>query len=147
MDYREVLNDLVEINNDRITGYEKAAGQSNDSELRILFDEMARQSRRLVTELRKAVSEGGKEPADGTTTKGKIYRAWMDVKATFGGDDKKSLLATCEFGEDAAQKAYKHALEDTKEMPAEIVSLVQEQKASLKESHDKIKRMRDAQPA
>ena len=52
------------------------------------------------------------EPADATTTSGKIYKAWMDVKAIFTGHYRHTLLSNCEFGEDAAQKAYKIALKD-----------------------------------
>jgi uncharacterized protein (TIGR02284 family) len=70
----------------------------------------------------------------------------MDVKATFGGDDRKGILASCEFGEDAAQKAYKMALED-KDLPSDLRSLVEDQKSTLKQAHDKIRDMRDAQPA
>ena len=52
----------------------------------------------------------GDDIEKGTTNSGKIYRAWMDVKAAFTGHDRKAILASCEFGEDAAQAAYKTAL-------------------------------------
>ena len=88
-----------------------------------------------------------RNPAEGTTTKGKIYRVWMDVKATFSGKDRKAILASCEFGEDAAQKAYDSALASDADLPVEIRQLIMDQKTSLKKSHDRIKRMRDIQPA
>lgn len=146
MNYQEVLNDLIEINNDRIEGYEKAAKQANDNDLKSLFTRMATQSQSIVGSLKSKVTTSGKEPAEGTTAKGKVYRAWMDIKAAFGGDDRKDILATCEFGEDAAQKAYKEALKED-ELPAEIRALITDQKNELKQSHDQIKRLRDAQPA
>ncbi len=43
----------------------------------------------------------------GTTEMGKIYRAWMDVKAVFTGENRHTILSNCEAGEDATQKAYK----------------------------------------
>jgi len=49
--------------------------------------------------------------AQGTTASGKIYRAWMDVKAVFTGHDRETILSNCEAGEDAAQRAYTSALE------------------------------------
>ena len=145
----EVLNDLIQINNDRIEGYERAAKEtaSEDSDLRSLFLSMASESRRYVNELTQYVSQAGKEPADGTTASGKIYRAWMDVKATFTGKNRKAILASCEFGEDAAQKAYDEALATDAELPTEIRQLITDQKSNLRSSHDKIKRMRDTQPA
>ncbi|MEO5562348.1 MAG: PA2169 family four-helix-bundle protein [Chitinophagaceae bacterium] len=145
----EVLNDLIQINNDRIVGYEKAAKETaaEDGDLRSLFLNMGSESRRYVNELSKYVSQAGKEPADGTTASGKIYRAWMDVKATFTGKDRKAILASCEFGEDAAQKAYEEALKTDAELPTEIRQLITEQKSNLRKSHDKVKRLRDTQPA
>ena len=41
---------------------------------------------------------------------GKIYRTWMDVKAAFARKERLSVLEACEFGEDAAQRAYEAAL-------------------------------------
>jgi uncharacterized protein (TIGR02284 family) len=145
----EVLNDLIQINNDRITGYERAAKETDNSDvdLRTLFQSLAAESRRYVNELSQHVTRKGQEPADGTTLSGKIYRAWMDVKATFSGKDRKAILASCEFGEDAAQKAYDEALKTDAELPTEIRQLIAEQKSSLKKSHDKVKRLRDIQPA
>lgn len=145
----EVLNDLIQINNDRIEGYEKAAKETHaaDADLRALFLSMAAESRRYVNELSSYVARTGEEPADGTTLRGKIYRTWMDVKATFSGKDRKAILASCEYGEDAAQKAYEEALEADVELVTEIRQLITEQKSSLLKSHDKIKRLRDTQPA
>ena len=145
----EVLNDLIEINNDRIEGYERASREteSDDEDLRALFNNMASESRRYVNELTSLVSQTGEEPAKGTTVRGKIYRAWMDVKATFSGHDRKAILASCEFGEDAAQRAYDAALSSDAEIPANIRQVIMDQKTNLDNSHDKIRAMRDAQHA
>ena len=145
----EILNDLIEINNDRIEGYERASREteSDDADLRALFNNMASESRRYVNELTSLVSQTGEEPAKGTTVRGKIYRAWMDVKATFSGHDRKAILASCEFGEDAAQRAYDPALSSDAEIPANIRQVIMDQKTNLDNSHDKIRAMRDAQHA
>ena len=145
----EVLNDLIEINNDRVEGYERASKETEtkDADLRAVFNEMATESRRYANELSKYVMAGVDEPEQGTTFRGKIYRAWMDVKATFTGNDRKAILASCEFGEDAAQRAYNDALSSDAEMSVEIRQLIMDQKNNLKKSHDKIKRMRELQSA
>lgn len=142
----EAVNDLIEINNDRIAGYEKAANQASDEDLRTLFNNMAMQSRRFGNELKQSVASLGAAPAEGTTAKGKIYRTWMDVKATFTGDSRKSVLSSCEFGEDAAQHAYDTVLKE-EEITGDIRKLIEKQKSALLEAHDKIKNLRDAQPA
>jgi uncharacterized protein (TIGR02284 family) len=141
----EVLNDLIQINNDRIAGYTRAAKEAEreDQDLIAIFNRMADESRQYLAELTQQVVKLGGEPDSGTTVSGKIYRAWMDVKATFTGKDRKSILASCEFGEDAAQKAYDAALTTDEELSTEVRQLIANQKSSLKTSHDVIKKYRD----
>lgn len=142
----EVLNDLIQINNDRIEGYEKARKElkDGDADLKSLFLNMIEESQKYKMALATEVAALGEDIETGTTNSGKIYRAWMDVKALFTGHDRKTVLNNCEFGEDAAQNAYKMALE-VEGLPANISTLVADQKASLRTSHDEIKRLRDSQ--
>ncbi len=142
----EAINDLIQINNDRVEGYNKAARQTDEGDLRAIFGTMSSQSSQFAGELKKFVRAEGEEPAGDTTVRGKIYRTWMDVKATFGGDDRKGILASCEFGEDAAQDAYKAALKE-EDLSPEVRQVFETQKAALREAHDQIKRMRDSQPS
>ncbi len=141
-----ILNDLVEINNDRIVGYQKAIEElkDSDSDLKVLFTGMIAESQTYKMALASEISALGDKVDTGTTNSGKIYRAWMDVKALFTGRDRKTVLENCEFGEDAAQKAYKMALE-SESLPSDIREMISTQKAALRQSHDKIKSLRDMQ--
>lgn len=143
----EILNDLIKINNDRITGYEKAAWESKElqPDIRNIFHHMASESRKYVNDLQTEVLKMGGEPVTGTTASGKLYRFWMDLKATFTGHDAHSILASCEAGEDAAQKSYKQALGSDDPLPDHIYTLILNQQQALKSSHDLIKRYRDTQ--
>lgn len=142
----EILNDLIEINNDRIKGYEKAIEElkDGDQDLKTLFAGMIDESRQARMVLGKEVQAlgGDMESGDATTNSGKIYKAWMDVKAVFTGHDRHTVLSNCEFGEDAAQKAYKAALE-YKHLPAYLRELIEKQRQIFKASHDEIKAFRD----
>lgn len=144
-----VLNDLIQINNDRITGYEKASKEIEniDIDLKAVFSKMADESRKYKSELTQEVTRLGGEPSTDTTNLGKIYRVWMDVKVTFSGNDRQTVLNSCEYGEDAAQKAYKDALASDAEIDAGTRQLITNQQASLKTSHDLIKKYRDANKA
>lgn len=141
-----VLNDLILINNDRIEGYQRAKEElkQGNEDLKALFTDMIEESHKLKIALATEVASSGEEIEQGTTNSGKIYRAWMDVKAAFSGNDRKAVLENCEFGEDAAQKAYQMALKED-DLPGHIHTLISDQKATLKVSHDKIKALRDAQ--
>jgi uncharacterized protein (TIGR02284 family) len=140
----EILNDLIEINNDRIVGYQKAMEELRveDGDLKQLFTEMIRQSNQNKSDLTQEVQVLGLEAERGTTASGKIYRAWMDVKAIFTGHDRHTILSNCEFGEDSAQKAYDMAL-DEESLSANLRTIIEDQKAGLKSSHDEIKLLRN----
>jgi uncharacterized protein (TIGR02284 family) len=140
----EVLNDLIQINNDRITGYERALKELKDesSDLRVLFEGYIDQSRNIRNQLGTEVQALHGKMDDGTTASGKIYRAWMDVKAAFTGKDRQTVLENCEFGEDAAQKAYRSAL-NTEGVPAYLSQLISKQQEELKKAHDEVKALRD----
>ena len=143
----EILNDLIMINNDRIAGYERAINEAKDLDvdLKATFEGMIRESQQYKDELAARYNAaGGQGLEEGTTNSGKIYRAWMDVKATFTGSDRKAILSSCEFGEDAWRRAYEAALNAEGELDSETRALITEQYNSEKKSHDLIKKYRDA---
>ncbi|MEO5891399.1 MAG: PA2169 family four-helix-bundle protein [Ferruginibacter sp.] len=140
----EVLTDLVEINNDRVAGYEQAAAQSKDidADLHTIFHNMANDSRRYAAELTEEVNKLGKRVFRGEAIKGKIYQIWKDLKATFSGYDRQSILESCEFGEDTVQKSYNAAL--ASEIDAQTRVIITNQKAWLKTAHKMVKNYRNA---
>jgi uncharacterized protein (TIGR02284 family) len=144
-DLIEVLNDLIRINHDRTEGYHKAVEElkPTDIDLKTMFTNMANTSVQYANALSTEVRNLGGNPATDSTQSGKLYRVWMDIKSGISARDRKSVLALCEFGEDAALKAYNLALESDAEIPADIRQLIVEQKSSLQSSHDVVKRYRD----
>lgn len=145
----EVLNNLIEINNDRIAGYERASRETktHDTDLQGLFLSMANDSKNYSRELTQEVIKLGGEFSTETTNKGKVYRVWMDVKATFTGNDRQAILDSCGYGEDQAQEAYSDALSSDAEMTPPVRTIIAEQQASLKTAHDLIKKYRNANKA
>lgn len=142
----EVLNDLIRINNDRIEGYTKATeelSQPGYDNARPMFLERTNESGVFVNELSSAVMRLGGEPAENTTTSGKLYRTWIDLKTSFTGGTAKSVFELCEFGEDAALKAYDEALDEDVAWPDELYNMLIRQRQMIRESHDAIKRYRD----
>jgi uncharacterized protein (TIGR02284 family) len=142
----EVLNDLVKINNDRIAGYQRAISESKDLDvdLKTMFEGMIKESEQYKSDLEGQIRTTGGEVSTDTTLSGKLYRAWMDVKATFTGSSRQAILENCEFGEDAWRRAYEAALASDVEMSADVRQLITTQYNSEKSSHDLIKKYRDA---
>lgn len=141
----QILNDLIEINNDRIEGYQRASKDLQDDsiELKSLFTRLIGQSQGYKLALGTEVSAFGKDIETGTTTSGKIHRVWLDVKAAFTGHDTHNVLEECEFGEDAILKAYRTALED-ENLPAYLRETISQQESELLDAHDEIKALRDS---
>jgi len=137
----QVLNDLLKINNDRIREYRKAAKQIIDFDWRTLFLSMIDESKKFATELVLAILQKGGVPHSATTS-GKIYRFWVEMKDTFTGMDRESILNECEFVEDAALKAYNRALEN-EDLTAELALLISKQLESLHSSKLTLNRYRD----
>jgi uncharacterized protein (TIGR02284 family) len=141
----EVLNTLIEINNDRIEGYETASKETEEQDLKIFFSQLSKTSKKCNQELSTEVNKLGGTPTEATKISGKFFRVWMDVKAALTGKDRKAILNSCEYGEDVAVKTYEEVLEnETENLNTEQQSLIRGQHAWIKADHDKVKEMRDA---
>lgn len=140
-----VLNDLTEINNDRVAGFEKAIADIKDEnvDLKAIFQRYSAQSHKFSQELTAIVAGYGEEAETGKSVTGTLHRAWIDVKSLFGGSDRASILSEAERGEDAIKAAYKQALESG-ELSAEALETVNRQAQDIKAAHDAIKALRDA---
>lgn len=140
-----VLNDLTEINNDRIAGFEKAIADIKDEnvDLKAIFQQYSSQSRKFSQELTAIVASYGEEVETGNSVAGTLHRAWIDVKSLFGGSDRASILSEAERGEDAIKAAYTLALEKG-ELTGEALETVSRQAQDIKAAHDAIKALRDA---
>ena len=141
----DVLNTLVTINNDRMEGYETAAEETEEQDLKTLFAQFGATSKHCNAELKAEVSKLGGEPAEGTKVSGKFFRVWMDVKAALTGKDREAILNSCEYGEDVAKDTYEKALKnDAEDLTSDLVTMLKAQHTLLVADHDMVKAMRDA---
>ncbi len=112
----EALNDLIQINHDRIAGYERAIANINKGRFSPVaagvMQVYIKDSQNHVAELSQYVQKMGGTPANSSTVSGKLHRAWMDIKTTFSFNDKETILESCIFGDQAAITTYEAALAD-----------------------------------
>jgi len=144
----ELVNNAIEINNDRIAGYEKACEIIQDTdmpELVTLFRQYQAQSEQFIAELRPFVTAYGVNPTEGTMLSGKFFRLWMDIKSMVAPSSAKAVLQSCEKGEDEFRNAYKELNEEAFEKYPDIVQILQAQTALQDGAHVHIKELRDAQ--
>lgn len=140
----DVLNSLIEINNDRMEGYETASKETEENDLQVLFSRLINTSTKCKQELTNEVIRLGGVPIEGTRITGKFFRTWMDVKVALASDDRKAILNSCEYGEDAALNAYKEALENESDyLDEDQINMIEDQSELIEADHDEIKNLRD----
>lgn len=146
-DTADLLNQLVEINNDRIEGYEKAISLLSNEDnygLQAIFEKYRDQSIQFKSDLVPLVFREGDKPTDETRTSGKLFRAWMEIKSAVTPYTAKAVLESCERGEDEFKKVYKDALAKAQQAPLNMLSIIQSQANLQLQAHDHIKELRDS---
>lgn len=135
-----VVNDLIQINRDRIQGYKTAKEDIKDidADLHTLFGQKINQSEDFLRDLEPIVTKHGGEPERDVTTSGSLFRSWMDFKASLTGQDREAVLNSCAFGEKAALEEYEDAMESGADMPADIRQLIMDQKNKIQSSLNSI---------
>lgn len=139
----DLLNKLIQVNEDRKEGYKKAMENTADMDLKSLFDQYSKQSGQYVVELSTAVETTGTIPKQKTTVAGDVHRGWMDVKSSLSSNERKSVLESCERGEDSALATYNDVLEERSQIDAALLNTVDAQHVDIKKAHDQIKTLRD----
>lgn len=141
-----LLNQLVEINNDRIQGYETAISllpTDKHYSLQGIFEKYRDQSIQFKNDLKPLVVREGETPTEDTRTTGKLFRTWMELKSALAPHTAQSILESCERGEDEFRNVYKDIIQKAQQASIDLYSIIQSQ-ANLQEmAHDHIKELRD----
>ena len=139
------LNDLIETCRDGQNGFREATENVKSPDLKAFLNEVATERAQFVNELQLEVRRLGGEPETTGSAAGALHRAWIDIKGTLAGKDDHTILVECERGEDSAVEAYTDALKQG--LPPAIHQTVERQYQSIKQVHDRVKKMRDAKAA
>jgi len=133
-----VVNDLLNITNDRIAGFSKVEDKvwETRSDLKLTYDDMVSRSTDMKNDLINLINLKGGQADNSTSVSGAFHRAWIDVKNSFASDKDESTLENVVFGEKAAIDAYQDAL-DSGDLCPESTILVTEQLLHLKASYAK----------
>ncbi len=144
MDNKDVideLNTLIETCKDGEYGFLSCAEHVRSTSLREVFAQRAADCRQACGELQQLVRQHGGTPEDDGSTSGALHRGWVAVKGTLTGYSDVAMLDECERGEDAAVARYRKAAQ--KDLPADVMNVVQRQMAGVLRNHDQIKMLRD----
>lgn len=134
------LNKLLTSNRDAEKGYQEAAENVKDAELKSLFLAQSRQRGEFAMELDREIRTLGGEPDNGTSLASDLHRAWINVKSTFASNDDKATVQECQRGDQEALDNYNSVLQET-DLIASTRELLLRQKQSIDSAHASMSRL------
>lgn len=142
----DILNNLIEINNDRIEGYKTAIAllpATASTAIKYAFEQFRDQSIQFNNELIPIVHKEGEEPEEGTRDSGKLFRIWMDIKAMVSPSTILSILDSCIRGEEEHKKVYNNAIENRDYLEHPNLRIIESQSMLQTEAKNRITLLRD----
>jgi uncharacterized protein (TIGR02284 family) len=132
-----ILNGLIETCKDGEEGFKTAAEGLQDSQVKSLFQQYARQRAEMARELQSEVRRLGGDPEKSGSIAGAAHRGWINIKSVVTGKDDGSIFAEAERGEDSAKKMYDEALQAP--LFTQTLALVREQSMKVHNAHDRVR--------
>jgi len=139
-----VLNNLIEINTERIEIYKTAKKVTEEHDLKDLFAEFQETSAVFKLELVEEVQKMGGVPVNVVKRNSLFSRFWINFKLTLAGKGREDILNTLEYNEFVAIKSYKDTLSNNLDyLTAELHIRLKSQQIMLTKHHDKVKKLGD----
>jgi uncharacterized protein (TIGR02284 family) len=136
-----VLNDLIEYCKDGQHGYNTAAEDVKNSELKSLFNTYARQRAEFTSQLKEQVRILGGDPEKTGNLAGTVHRGWIDLKSALTNGDEASVLKECDRGDSAAETKYDEALKA--ELPTPVRNVVKHQHDEIRNARNQIRSLKE----
>ncbi|GAB3332383.1 PA2169 family four-helix-bundle protein [Larkinella ripae] len=134
------LNTLLTRTRDGERGYQEAAENVKDTELKSLFLAQSRQRGEYATEIDREIRALGGDPETSTSLAADLHRAWINIKTTFTGNDDKAVVQECKRGDGQALDDYQEILQSTNLM-ASTRELLLRQKERIESAHASMARL------
>ncbi|GAB3735382.1 ferritin-like domain-containing protein [Spirosoma lituiforme] len=134
------LNKLLTLSHDAEKGYQEAAENAKDTELKSLFMSQSRQRSEFAVSLDREIRALGGEPDNGTSITADLHRAWINIKSTFASDDDKATVEECHRGDKEALETYNAVLQET-DLVASTRELLLQQKQSIDTANSTMARL------
>lgn len=135
----KTLNKLIETARDSELGYQAAAKDTADDELRSKFQEISRQRGRFAYDLVQQMKQMGGEPDSRGSLGAAIHRKWIRVRSAMTGSNEESIINEVASGESVAVEAYEEALQ--KELSTPVRSLVNQQAEQVRRTYQEIRNL------
>jgi uncharacterized protein (TIGR02284 family) len=134
------LNKLLTYTRDGEKGYQEAAENVKDTELKSLFLTQGRQRAEFAMELDREIRTAGGNPDDSTSLISNLHRAWINIKSAIAANDDKATVEECQRGDKQALDTYAEVLRET-DLGANTRDLLLRQKESIESAHAAMARL------
>jgi len=133
----QILNDLITLNKNRVTGYKEIVHKVNDETIADHCREMIRQGERNVSQLSSIIEDAGGSVEDKTTTSGFIYNLWMDIVYAEEKESQQDVYDYCRRMEQTALEGYEALLRHLKKEDP-VYHLAESQEIDIQNSLHKL---------
>jgi uncharacterized protein (TIGR02284 family) len=133
------VNHLLEVLNERILGYQKAAENVKDPDVKAVFEQYGIQAQQFADELL-PFSDKFNASEVGTRIQGDVWRVWMDLKGAITGGNRNSMIEASITGEKAAITNYDEALAQT--LNPELKGILSRQLSEIKTACNRIEKFK-----
>jgi uncharacterized protein (TIGR02284 family) len=138
------INDLVETCKDGMKGYETAAENVANPQIKAELSRFSQQRAQFAHELETQAHQVGITTHQENTLEGAaldvagaVHRGWINLKSAITGNDSQAVLNECENGDAAALKTYEQALM-VENLPPNIKNVIEKQHSEILEAKNKI---------
>ena len=139
-----VLNELLQITNDRLEGFKNVDTKmiSSYPKLSDVYERMVTQAAQMRTDLAGIIKEKGGEVNNTTSVAGSLHRTWIDLKNSLSANRDEATLESVVFGESAAMNAYEKVLQ-REDLSADSYRIVKDQFDIIRDSVDKFQYLKE----
>ncbi|MFW5755882.1 MAG: PA2169 family four-helix-bundle protein [Tangfeifania sp.] len=127
------LENIVDICNDGLNGYETAAGklEDKDESIKTLFLRLSQQRRGFIEKIKTEGIRLGVDFKETGTLKGFFHRTWLKARANFSSNEKVKVIDEAMTGEKKALEVYTKVMADP-EIPDYLREILEEQQRLIK---------------
>ena len=127
------LEEIIDICNDGVNGYETAADkvEDKDESIKTLFLRLSQQRKGFIEKIKTEGIRLGLEFKETGTVKGFFHRTWLTARANFSSDEKEKVIEEAMTGEKKALEVYTKVMADPK-IPDYLLETLEEQHGLIK---------------
>jgi uncharacterized protein (TIGR02284 family) len=144
-DVEHSLREITQLNLDSRDGFQEAADEVDDPNLRRLFEGLARERGDQAAELQALVASEGGEPVVEGSFLAAMHRTWMQIRKAIVSNDTHAILAEAERGEDHIKEAYEDMLPRTTD--SRLMPVLDRQYRQVVAAHDRIRNLLESTKA